>query len=252
MRKLAFKAAWEAGKILLRYFRSPEIKKIDWRKISTTKADLLAEETIISLIKKNYPTHHILSEEIGKIDGFSSYTWIIDPLDGTHNFMRGNPYFAISIALVHHEQTELGVIYLPFLDELYWAVKGEGAFLGRERLHVSSVRKLKEGYILACKGSEPDCQRFSKAFYRLAPYVKRLSTLGSAAIECIYVASGRADGYLTFKINPWDVGAGILLIEEAGGKVSDFQGKKWPLQQSDFVASNGKIHSALLAKIMGI
>ncbi|MCX7845480.1 MAG: inositol monophosphatase [Dictyoglomaceae bacterium] len=237
----------EAGKILLKYFY--EEKDIKLKSISNliTKGDRLSEEKIIELISKNFPNHSILSEEKGDIKKESNYQWIIDPLDGTTNYAHNNPYFSISIALKRENNIILGIIYDPIREELFSAIKGKGAFLNRERIKVSEVKDLKDS--LLAFGLPYELTMDEKNFISFINLSRRshgIRRIGSAALELAYVSCGRLDGYWSKRLNPWDFSAGLLLVEEAGGKVTDFNNNIVPFKETSIVASNGLIHSRLL------
>lgn len=236
-------------------------------KETVTRYDKLADRMIIKEIRKHYPSHNILTEESGFFDNKSQYTWIVDSLDGTSNFASSNPLFATSIALSRlpslgkDEQIILGIIFSPITRELFVAAKGKGAFLNGKSIKVSDVDKLSQSYILVCEGGERKRSRPAQIYKKLLPKTKDTRKLGSAALECAYVASGRFDGYATTKIEPWDIAAGALLVEEAGGKMSDFRGRKWNFSarggsamggKTDLIFSNSKIHSALVKMLKSI
>lgn len=245
--------AVEAGNYLLRDFRNIEgFSRRGHTKAIKTIYDLASDRLIKKLIEKNYPTHNILTEETGYIQKCSSFTWIVDPLDGTGNFINCNPFFSVSLALKVRQKIKVGVVYAPFLKELYVAESGRGAFLNGKRIKVSSVKDIEKSYLVSCEGGEKDKVRRATLYKILASKAIDLRKLGSAALECGWVACGRADGYVTTKISPWDVAAGILLVEEAGGKVSDFKGNPWNFEKSDLVVSNGKIHRSLLKEVKGL
>ncbi|MEN2983841.1 MAG: inositol monophosphatase family protein [Dictyoglomaceae bacterium] len=237
----------EAGKILLQYFY--EEKDIKLKSISNlvTKADRLSEEKIIELINKNFPDHSILSEEKGYIKRNTLYHWIIDPLDGTTNYAHNNPYFSVSIALKKENDIILGIIYDPIRKELFSAMKGKGAFLNEERIRVSKVKDIRDSLLAFGLPYEltMDEKNFI-SFINLSRKSHGVRRIGSAALELAYVSCGRLDGYWCKKLNPWDFSAGIIIIEEAGGKVTDFDNKTIPFKESSIVASNGLIHDELL------
>ena len=250
-KEYALDLAKRVGSLLLEGFRSSapiDDRSVDLRQL-VTKYDLESEKIIISGIKRKYPRHNILSEEAGLINKGSSYTWIIDPLDGTGNFTRKNPFFSISIALSYQKEIVLGVVYAPFLDEIYIAERGKGAFLNGAPISVSTSGKLANSSIVSCEGSDRSVMRGVKLYHGIRPLVMDMRKLGSAAIESAWVASGRAEAYIATKINPWDVAAGVILVEEADGKVTDFKGKRWNLKKSDLILSNGLIHEQLLKKV---
>lgn len=254
-KEFALKAAQKAGKILLQKFNHLVQKEVNLKDKYevVTRADFEAEEAILEVIRQKYPQHDILTEEAGRLDRQAEYLWIIDPLDGTTNYTIGNPLFSISIGLAHHQKLTIGVIYAPFLHELWVAEKGQGAWLNKRKIKVSSVRKIKDAFLLFCHGNKKqDIKRTIKLFDRLKLPARHLRQLGSAAIELASVATGRAESIAIPGINTWDAAAGVLLVREAGGKVTDFQGKEWDLDSPDMLATNGKIHEELLKLIKGV
>lgn len=245
-KKIAILAAKESGKIIEE--NSGKINKISFKKdkSSVTKIDLKSEKRIIQLIKNNFPSHNILREEGGgKIkDG---YAWIIDPLDGTTNYAKTIPLFAVSIALAYKRKPILGVIFDPLRKELYYAEKGKGAFLNGKRIKIGQQKELFKTVILFSqyRGKE----NYAKTYRILGKINKTCGTFrffGSAALSLCYIASGKADAFLGIGLNAWDLAAGNLLIEESGGRVADFKGRDWEIEKKDVVAANKKIHSKLL------
>jgi myo-inositol-1(or 4)-monophosphatase len=220
-----------------------------------TEYDHRSEELILSRLRATYPTHRLYAEESGRGAAGSEYEWLIDPLDGTVNFAHGVPCFAVSLALTHHGQLQIGVVYDPLRDELFSAEAGRGATLNGDRMRVSTETEL--GRALLTTGFPYDVRtspinNFEPfiTFYKRAQAVRRP---GSAALDCAYVACGRFDGYWEFKMKPYDIGAGTLLVQEAGGHVttvtggSDFLGTADCLGAPSIVASNGHIHAQMLA-----
>jgi myo-inositol-1(or 4)-monophosphatase len=218
-----------------------------------TEVDHASEKAIMDVIRKNYPDHHILTEESGDLVQDSSYKWIIDPIDGTVNFAHRIPICCISIAVEHHKKMVLGAIYNPYIDELFVAEKGKGATLNQRSISVSK----KEKVINACMVTgfpytyldEPNgpLQVFERFIRRGIP-VRRL---GSAAIDLAWVACGRFDAFYEHQLQAWDSAAGFLLVEEAGGKVTDLKGHPYSPYQPGIIASNGIIHDELLEWIKG-
>ena len=218
-----------------------------------TEVDQAAEEVIISTIKESFPEHQILSEECGELVQDSQYKWIIDPIDGTVNFANRIPLCAVSIGLEHAGKMILGGIYNPFLNELFIAEKGSGATLNNKKITVSK----KENVINACLVTgfpytyldEPNgpLEVFSR-FIRKGVPVRRL---GSAAIDLAWVAAGRFDGFYEHKLQAWDSAAGFLLVLEAGGKVTHFNGDPYSPYQHGLIASNGIIHDELSKWVNG-
>jgi myo-inositol-1(or 4)-monophosphatase len=219
-----------------------------------TEADLAAEKLIIERIKSHYPRHAILAEESGttagadQISGQTEWQWIIDPLDGTTNYAHGYPCFCVSIALERAGVIEVAVIYDPTRDEMFAAERGQGAHLNGRRIRVSVVEDLNSAML--CTGfpynvrERPDFAREFSNFTMAAQAVRRD---GSAAIDLAYVACGRFDGFWEDGLNPWDVAAGVLLIEEAGGRVTDFTGGTLNIFTPKVLASNGLVHNAMMS-----
>jgi myo-inositol-1(or 4)-monophosphatase len=249
MLNFAIDTAREAGHILLEKFgRITQItKKGDINLV--TEADLASEALIIERIKSHHPKHEILAEEAGKavIIGDSVWKWIVDPLDGTTNYAHGYPCFCVTLALEHDGEIVVGVTFDPTRDELFSTEKGEGASLNGRRMRVSATEKL--GDALVVTGfpydfkSKPDFARHLTDFLFHSRGVRRD---GSAAIDMAYVACGRYDGFWEEGLNPWDVAAGKLLIEEAGGQVTYYDGSPFSIYSPPICASNGTIHSQML------
>jgi len=219
-----------------------------------TVIDKKSEQLIIKLISDQFPDHEIYAEESVKSIAQNAPRWIIDPLDGTTNFIHGYPNSAISIALEKKGEIVLGVIYDPFRDELFHAEKGKGSFLNDKRISVSHRDKLSE--CLIATGFPFKNRNFLTLYWEaLAEIFMRVSGIrrtGSAALDLAHLACGRFDGFWELKLSPWDIAAGSLLIEEAGGQIGDFEGGKKHVWSGDVVASNGHIHDFLLKKIQNI
>ncbi|MFP4423838.1 MAG: inositol monophosphatase family protein [Candidatus Woesearchaeota archaeon] len=245
--KIATQIARKGGDYLLTNFRrDPDLlSKRGLSKEVSTKYDKECDRILIDEITRRYPDHNLLTEESGKIERKGQYTWIIDSLDGTGNFAAGNPFFSVSIGIMKGDELIAGVVYAPYLEELYAAQKGNGCTLNGKQVKVSEVSSLDQAYIVACEGGSKDNNSMTELFRNIYPKVKDMRKIGSAAIECGLVASGRADGYTTLSIHPWDVAAGVLLVKEAGGQVTDFKGKPWQPAQTDLVCSNKRIHEEL-------
>lgn len=235
-----------AGKILLRYFGRATIRYKGKANI-VTNADLSSERTIIGIIRREFPTHDILAEEGHGRESGSEHLWIIDPLDGTTNFAHGYPVSCVSIAYLHRGRPLAGGIYDPFRDECFLAEKGGGARLNGRRMKVSSPASLSRSLLLT--GFAYDRYKrshFYTEFYR--QFMVRCHDVrrsGSASLDMAWIAAGRADGFWEFNLSPWDVAAGLLLIEEAGGRVTDFNGKAWTDPRTfgaQTLATNRRIH----------
>lgn len=247
----SIKIVKQAGQILIKEFNNFDRReiKLKYRHEIVTKADLLSEKIIIAGIKKNFPGHEILSEEAGRINGDSDYLWIVDPIDGTTNFSMHNPLWAISVGVLYKREIIFGIIFAPFLKELYIAEKGKGARLNNKIIKVSQT---KDGKVLNtfCHGStKRDMKMALKYYVRQKKEKLDCRQLGSASVELAYVASGRIESIMIPGAKPWDVAAGVLLVREAGGKVTDFGGKEWSLDSRDMIASNGLVHKGILEAV---
>lgn len=250
-KNIAIEAAKKAGKALLgeyNHFNRSQVKLKSRHEI-LTKADLLAEKIIIKEIKKHFPGHQILSEEAGREKTKSDYLWIIDPLDGTTNFSMHNPLWSISIALAYQNEIILGLVFAPGLNELYEGEKGQGARLNNKKIKVSKIsqEKIINAY---CHGHTDKAIKKAIGYYTK----QKLNSLdcrqlGSAALELAYVACGRIESIVIPGANSWDVAAGVLLVREAGGLVTDFSGRQWNLESKDIIASNGRVHKEILKVI---
>jgi myo-inositol-1(or 4)-monophosphatase len=248
-KQTALKAAKEAGKIQLRYFGKNIEKKTKKDNSYFTKADIESTNKIRAIIGKQYPKHNIICEELGSSNKKSDYRWIIDPLDGTHNFIMDNPLFGVSIALEHKKEIILGVIYMPFLKKLYYAKKGKGAFCNGKRIQVNNETKLKKCLLIYDAKLRTQTDTKIRILKKLAKLTWRFRVFGVAVYNNILVAEGKAGINIDFDSNSWDHAATLLLVEEAGGKVTDLNGKRWTTNIKDYVASNGKVHNKLLRLI---
>ena len=240
--------ARKAGDVLMKHFRQ-DYSLFSLRstaKEASVRYDKDVDRLIIAEIKRHYPHHSLLTEESGFLQGDPDWLWIVDSLDGTGNFANFNPFFSVCIALMHKSELLLGTMYAPAINEFYFAEKGKGAYLNGGRIRVSDITDLSQSYIFYCEGGEKDRSKTGKIISRVYPHVMDMRKLGSAGLEIAWVAAGRGEAYLTTKIEPWDVAPGVLLIQEAGGGVSDFHGDSWKLQTSDLLFSNGKVHQELL------
>ncbi len=216
-----------------------------------TEADHASEKAILSVIKKKFPGHHILSEEAGELIQDSNYKWLIDPIDGTVNFAHGIPLNCVSIGIEHNGEIIMAAVYNPHLNELFFAEKGGGATLNEKPIHVSKQTKtvnacLVTGFPYTYINLQNGPLEIFERFIRKGIPVRRL---GSAAIDFCWVAAGRFDGFYEHKLEAWDSAAGYLIVEEAGGRVTDFEGKKFSPYQHRVLATNGKIHDEMLAVI---
>jgi len=249
MLNFAIETAREAGQILLeRFGRKITItKKGDINLV--TEADLASEKLIIEKIRSHYPKHAILAEESGAavINAESEWKWIIDPLDGTTNYAHGYPCFCVTIALEHKGEIVLGVTFDPTRNELFAAEEGNGATLNGRQIRVSETESLSEALLVT--GFPYDARKrenFARHFTAFTTKSRGIRRDGSAAIDMAYVACGRFDGFWEEGLNPWDVAAGVLLIEEAGGRVSYYDDTKISIYQPPICASNKLIHTEML------
>jgi len=249
MLNFAIETVQQAGHILMEKFgRITVTKKGDINLV--TEADLASESHIIERIRSYYPKHAILAEESGEavIKGVdTNWKWIIDPLDGTTNYAHGYPCFCVTIALEHDGEVVLGVTFDPTRDELFAAERGRGATLNGKPIRVSSTEKLGDSLIVT--GFPYDFKQkpnFARHLTDFLFHSRGVRRDGSAAIDMAYVACGRFDGFWEEGLNPWDVAAGTLLIEEAGGVVTYYDGSKYSIYQPPICASNGGIHSQML------
>lgn len=250
MLNFAIETARDAGHILLEKFgRKINIsKKGDINLV--TEADLASEALIVERIKSYYPKHSILAEESGEavaIGGDSNWKWIIDPLDGTTNYAHGYPCFCVTLALEHNKEIVIGVTYDPTRDELFAAEKGQGASLNGRRIRVSGTDSLGEALIVT--GFPYDFKQRENFARHLTNFLlasRGVRRDGSAAIDMAYVACGRFDGFWEEGLNPWDVAAGFLMIEEAGGRVTHYDDSPFSVYTSTICAGNGLIHSRMI------
>lgn len=218
-----------------------------------TEADLASEQLIVERIKSHYPRHAILAEESGDTAGLataigaSEWKWIVDPLDGTTNYAHGYPCFCVSIALERAGKIEVAVIYDPTRDEMFAAERGQGATLNERRLRVSDVEDLNSAML--CTGFPYNVRErpnFARHFARFTMEAQAVRRDGSAALDLAYLACGRFDGFWEEGLNAWDVAAGLLLIEEAGGRVTDFTGGALDIYAPMMLASNGLVHDQMM------
>jgi myo-inositol-1(or 4)-monophosphatase len=256
MLKTTLLNAVEQGAVeLRRYFNNPDLKISNKEGINNwvTEADHASEKAIIDCIKKAYPTHFILSEETGEIKTDSEYKWIIDPIDGTINFASGIPLCCVSIGVEKTGEMILGAVYNPFIGELFFAEKNCGATLNDKKISVTKKAELLHsclvtGFPYSYLDTENSPLQVFERFIRKGVPVRRL---GSAAIDLCWVAAGRFDGFYEHKLSAWDSAAGFLIVEEAGGRVTDFEGNKYSPYQPHIVATNGLIHDDLVEVIHG-
>lgn len=247
---VATNAALEAGKII-----SQNITQLDRVKVNqkstyemVSEVDIRAEETIIAMLDAAYPTFSILSEERGKTDRQNEVSWIIDPMDGTHNFLHGHPQCAVSIALVEGPVILAAVVYDPLRNELFSARKGGGAKLDGRRMRVSQVARLADS--LVCTGfparEGKATKQWLRSFATMLPRAQSIHRTGSSVLDLAYTAAGRYDGFWEYGLKPWDIAAGALLIQEAGGLIADISGDTDVFKSGNLVAGNPRVFEKML------
>ena len=245
------KACRKASKTLIRDFGEIENLQVSLKGPGdfVTNCDKKVEKILIDELLKARPSYSILSEEIGEINNDDSFKWIIDPIDGTSNFLHGVPHFAISVGLEHNKEIICGIVYDPIKDEMFTAEKGNGSYMNNQRMRVSSRSKLEDCMIFT-GGPKRDAKNRElalKEYYKFSIKVLTpIRKLGSASLDMAYVAAGRCDGFLQRNLNYWDVAAGIILVKEAGGFVTDFNGENEYIQNKTILATNAKINKEMI------
>ena len=245
------KACRKAAKILIRDFGEIENLQVSVKGPGdfVTASDKKVEKILVEELQKARPTYSILSEEIGEINNDKSFKWIIDPIDGTANFLHGIPHFAISIGLEHDGEIICGIIYDPIKDEMFIAEKGNGAYVNNKRMRVSSRSKL-ENCIICTGGPKKDSKDRESTLEEYKKFSSRvfipIRKLGSASLDMAYVAAGRCDGYWQKDLNYWDIAAGIVLVKESGGFVSDFNGNNQYIKNKTILVTNSKINKEMM------
>ncbi|MEK6713935.1 MAG: inositol monophosphatase family protein [Nitrospirota bacterium] len=241
-------AARTAGSILLKHLGQPLDVEFKGDVDLVTKVDRLAEEAIVAIIRDIYPDHQILAEEGTNQGGDSRYRWIIDPLDGTTNFAHSFPCFAVSIGLEAAGKMVGGVVYDPVRNECFTAIDGSGAYLNGNPISVSSVDNLDRALLATGfpydRRAHPD--KYIALFRKFMMKAQEIRRPGSASIDLCYLASGRIDGFWESKLKPWDVAAAVVIVREAGGKLSDFKGNEYSIYGNETLASNGRIHDEMV------
>ena len=245
------KACRKASKIIIRDFGEIEKLQVSLKGPGdfVTASDKKVEKILINELQEARPSYSILSEEIGQINNDKSFKWIIDPIDGTANFLHGIPHFAISIGLEHDDEIICGIVYDPIKDEMFVAEKGNGSYLNNQRMRVSSRSKLKDcivftgGPRLDSKNKELALEEYKKFSSKILIPIRKL---GSASLDMAYVAAGRCDGFWQRNLNYWDIAAGIILVKEAGGFVTDFEGENRYVENETILATNSRISKEMI------
>ncbi|MFQ5971778.1 MAG: inositol monophosphatase family protein [Alphaproteobacteria bacterium] len=250
------RAARKAGRGLVRDFGEVEQLQVSRKGVAdfVSAADLRAEKVLREELSRARPGYGFLGEESGEVEGGDGrHRWIVDPLDGTTNFLHGLPHFAISVALERDGEIVAGAVYEPLHDELYWSERNGGAFLNDRRLRVSARQRLTDAVLatgIPFRG-RGDHGRFLVTLGAAMAESAGIRRFGAAALDLAYVAAGRVDGFWEFDLNPWDIAAGILLVREAGGFVSDMSGGDRALDTGDVIAANDQLHGTLVNLIRG-
>lgn len=247
--KVAEKAAREAGKVLIDHLG--KVKEVEYKAKNSllTEVDKLSEGLIIEIIKSNFPSHDFFAEESGRDKKTSSHVWIIDPLDGTTNYAHTYPVFSVSIALEIEGVIRLGIVYDPVRKELFSAELGKGAYLNQDEIKISAATTVEEG--LLCTGFTHEKEwmvdenlRHFENFIRRSRAVRRD---GSAALDLCYVACGRYDGFWELGLHAWDTAAGLLILKEARGRITDFSNSEFTIYGEEVLATNGIIHDEMIS-----
>jgi len=247
--KVAEKAARDAGALLMENFRKIYTIERKADQSLVTDIDKRSEKLIIDRIVSAWPSHTIIGEESGKTDTNGEYCWVIDPIDGTHNYIRGMKNFGVSIGILRRKEFVAGVIYLPCDDILYCAEKGAGAFINGLPLKVSNVDNPAECTLLFDSGFKTGYNEKIDVFKKVAPQMFNVRIFGASVRNLTYVADGVADVLLEFDDNLWDYAAGITIVTEAGGKVTDLDGKELTPESRNYIASNKAVHESMLQMV---
>lgn len=241
-------AAKRAGQLLLKNLG--RVRTIEYKGITNLVSDMdkKAEEIIIATLLENYPQHEIMAEERPRQGPESEFKWIIDPLDGTTNYVHGYPCFSVSIALAIREKIQVGVVYDPLLEEIFCAQEGGGAFLNQNPIRVSKTKRLISSLLATGFSYDIITQDDNSLthFNHMIKHAQGIRRNGSAALELCYVAAGRLDGFWEHKLSPWDMAAGSLIVTEARGKVTTFTGEFFSIYGDEILATNGKIHEEII------
>jgi myo-inositol-1(or 4)-monophosphatase len=254
--EFAIEIAQEAGQLLCRLYTERHTVQTKSSDIDlVTEADVASEQLIVAAIDRAFPSHRILSEEgLGDHDAFvagSTPVWLVDPLDGTVNYAHGYPAWGVSLALSQVGQVLMAVTFDPLRGDIFWARRGQGTWCNDERLRVSDVAEMGQALVatgFAYKRATIADNNLAE-FGAVMPRVQGVRRAGSAVLDLAHVASGRLDGYWEMHLNPWDWAAGSLMVEEAGGKITDMQGEPWSLLTGEIVATNSHLHTELLTNL---
>ena len=248
---VAIEAALEAGKILKKHLQAEIFKGIKDDKSISVIADGESEECIKKIISKAFPSHSILGEETGMTGNGSDYVWHVDPVDGTRNFAHGIPFFAISIALFNNQDLQIGVVYNPAAESLFYAEKNKGAYLNYKKIFVSKDDR-ERSMVTANRGKNPSDQKLFRELMHDLPMsgaVASVRDFGCTALDLCYVAQGAMEACISLGLNSYDFAAGVLIVQEAGGKITTLEGLPWKFPDNHFVVSNGVFHDLLVDEV---
>ncbi len=246
--EVAIRAVREAGQVLLASFQSQRDIKSKGKGNLVSEADMLSEKAILKVLKEEYPDFGFVSEESTLDTSDSSHTWIVDPLDGTNNYVFGIPFFCVNVALTEDKDILMGVTYDPVQEELFYAQKGQDAHLNNSPVYVSGKTSLQNSLVGVDLGYNIDRGReLLDIMIKLWPGVHALRVMGSGALGLAYVACGRIDLYLHRFLYPWDIVSGILLVKEAGGRVTNWDGAEANIRSQEIIAANNRLHQEFIS-----
>lgn len=253
--QIAKEAVLLAGKEALTYFRKEHIYHHKGEDTNfATEADLAAEKVLFDIVKTTFPGHNFLSEEMGLADKRGEYTWVVDPIDGTFNFSHGQPLWGVECGIFKENKPIMGFLYFPVLNELFWAEKGKGAYLGQEKISVSNLEKLSSS-LIAFSTAYPAQRKLQK--FPFEKFMRKFDSVTSLSLSTAYdlaaVAGGRVDGFIEEITCIWDIAGGVVLVEEAGGKVSDWSGNpiSWEPRKNKYyeiIGANPHLHGLIIEK----
>ena len=250
MKSLMLKAAKEAGKVILRHYGNYGKLKFKNPRSLLTKVDLLADKKIKEIISKKYPKHNFLTEESGLIKKGSEYTWIIDPIDGTTNFVEGLGNFCVSIALAKQNEIIMGAVYNPCTKDMYFAEKEKGAFLNNKKIRVSNKKYLIESILAFNIPSNVGISRKTLSLLgKIYGSLRGIRNFGSAALNMCYLAEGKFDLYISLSLSAWDAAAAYLVINEANGRVTNIKNEEWKVSDKTCIATNKILHDKFIKLI---
>ena len=247
MKQTLFDAINQAGELIrIRFTETFSISHKEGINNLVTEVDQASEKLITDIIRARFPDHGIIGEEYGAHDTASRFKWIIDPIDGTVNYAHGIPLCCVSIGILDGEDIIMGAVYNPMMNELFFAEKGKGAYLNDRKIHVSEKADFNRAFLVTGFPYHfPEGKNPLSAFQRIVSQGIPVRRLGSAALDLCWVACGRFDGFWEFNLCPWDIAAGYIIVEEAGGKVTDFKNNRYTVWDKETLATNGKIHEQL-------